>query len=129
MSGGGKGHKLEDETRVRTDYLSFLAFLEAGQIKVSRVLIWGRRHDAKQIQTVPVYPGLPALRGIGVLGYWSTGVLGYWGWGRLGRMKPLAHYGSLPGSLVTERPLPVSHVAETISYIQNQVEHHRLRSF
>ena len=23
----------------------------------------------------------------------------------------------------------VSHVAETISYIQNQVEHHRLRSF
>ena len=44
-------------------------------------------------------------------------------------MKPLAHYGSLPGSLVTERPLPVSHVAETISYIQNQVEHHRLRSF
>jgi hypothetical protein len=121
MSGGGKGHKLEDETRVRTDYLSFLAFLEAGQIKVSRVLIWGRRHDAKQIQTVPVYPGLPPHRGIGVLGYWC--------WGRLGRMKPLAHYGSLPGSLVTERPLPVSHVAETISYIQNQVEHHRLRSF
>ena len=68
MSGGGKGHKLEDETRVRTDYLSFLAFLEAGQIKVSRVLIWGRRHDAKQIQTVPVYPGLPPHRGIGVLG-------------------------------------------------------------
>jgi hypothetical protein len=75
MSGGGKGHKLEDETRVRTDYLSFLAFLEAGQIKVSRVLIWGRRHDAKQIQTVPVYPGLPPHRGIGVL------VLGYWGIG------------------------------------------------
>ena len=120
MSGGGKGHKLEDETRVRTDYLSFLAFLEAGQIKVSRVLIWGRRHDAKQIQTVPVYPGLPP--------HWGIGVLGYWCWGRLG-MKPLAHYGSLPGSLVTERPLPVSHVAETISYIQNQVEHHRLRSF
>ena len=52
MSGGGKGHKLEDETRVRTDYLSFLAFLEAGQIKVSRVLNWGRRHDAKQIQSL-----------------------------------------------------------------------------
>jgi len=50
-SGGGKGHKLEDETRVGTDYLSFLVFLEAeaGQIKVSRVLNWGRRHDAKQI--------------------------------------------------------------------------------
>ena len=77
-SGGGKGHKLEDETRVRTDYLSFLAFLEAGQIKVSRVLIWGRRHDAKQIQTVPVYPGLPALRGIGVLG---LGCRGCWGVG------------------------------------------------
>ena len=29
--------------------LSFLAFLEAGQIKVSRVLNWGRRHDVKQI--------------------------------------------------------------------------------
>jgi len=89
MSGGGKGHKLEDETRVRTDYLSFLAFLEAGQIKVSRVLIWGRRHDAKQIQTVPVYPGLPALRGIGVLEYWSIGVglqelWGCWGVGVLG---------------------------------------------
>jgi hypothetical protein len=72
------------KTRVRTDYLSFLAFLEAGQIKVSRVLIWGRRHDAKQIQTVPVYPGLPALRGIGVLGYWGIGVLEYWGIGVLG---------------------------------------------
>ena len=79
MSGGGKGHKLEDETRVGTDYLSFLVFLEAeaGQIKVSRVLNWGRRHDAKQIQTVPVYPGLPPHRGIGVLvlGYWGIGVL------------------------------------------------------
>ena len=40
-NGGGKGHELEDETRVRTDYLSFLVFLEAGQIKVSRVLNWG----------------------------------------------------------------------------------------
>ena len=47
-SGGGKGHKLEDETRVRTDYLSFLAFLEAGQIKVSRVLNWGRRRNANR---------------------------------------------------------------------------------
>jgi hypothetical protein len=49
-SGGGKGHKLEDETRVRTDYLSFLAFLEAGQIKVSRVLNWGPVPHSPNVQ-------------------------------------------------------------------------------
>jgi hypothetical protein len=75
--------------------------LEAGQIKVSRVLIWGRRHDAKQIQTVPVYPGLPALRGIGVLGYWSTGVLGYWGW-VAGVVGLLGCWGSAFGCLIAD---------------------------
>ena len=47
---------------------------------------------------------------------------------RLGRMKPLTPSGNLPGVWLRTFT-SVSDVAETITYLQNQAEHHRLRSF
>jgi hypothetical protein len=47
---------------------------------------------------------------------------------RLERMKPLPPSGNLPGVWLRTFT-SVSDVAETITYLQNQAEHHRLRSF
>ena len=47
---GEKATSSKINTRVRTDYLSFLAFLEAGQIKVSRVLNWGPVPHSPNVQ-------------------------------------------------------------------------------